>query len=123
MEFPEGCSQLGDGERFSMGKASYVIRRAKAGAGRQAGEKCAWDGLLLVPAGAICDGRLENETGRHADEAQREVVWLMGFGWRSTNVRARYGEVVGIVRQIVTSCIRSTWSANQRTRATWRFAR
>ena len=81
MEFPEGCSlALGDGEKVfkTLGKASQAISPSnKLGPGRQAGDE--WVGprgmvYCWCPPGRFVMGSPENETGRHADEAQREVV-------------------------------------------------
>ena len=86
MEFPEGCSlALGDGEKVfkTLGKASQAISPSnKLGPGRQAGDE--WVGprgmvYCWCPPGRFVMGSPENETGRHADETQREVVLADGF--------------------------------------------
>ena len=44
-------------------------------------------------------GSPENEPAGTPMKLSVRWSWLTGFGWRSTNGRARYGEVVGIVQQ------------------------
>ena len=86
MELPEGCSlAFGDGEKVfkTLGKASQAISPSnKLRPGRQAGDE--WVGprgmvYCWCPPGRFVMGSPENEIGRHADEAEREVVLADGF--------------------------------------------
>ena len=104
MELPgDVCLPSVTGKRFLRHWASVPShRRATSwGRSRQAGDE--WvgprDGHCWCPPGRFVMGSPENKPAGTPMKLSVSWSWPTGFGWLSTNGRARYGEVVGIVRQ------------------------